>query len=221
MLRLPKTATALLAATLLLLANAPAHAVLVFQDAAGNTVSAPAVLDGANEAVYFTETAIPGGGRYTVTNNSADYGLIAFGISNSFSIAWIESFGDSFGCGSDSDSSWCYFASNLDGSNWDTESIDFDGNSGQDIFGDISNVLDPGDDVLNFYTAADGELLGGDTWDQFLFETIDLASQLFVVLSGPGGTIYGSGGTPVPEPGTALLVASCVAGLAVRRCRQR
>ncbi|NNL65359.1 MAG: PEP-CTERM sorting domain-containing protein [Myxococcales bacterium] len=214
-----KAARALVAIAAALTLSAPAHAVLIFQDAAGNTVAAPSVLDASNEAIYFTETSIPGGGQYTVTNNTTGYGLLAFGISNFDTVAWIGSFGSAFGCDSGGGTSWCYASSNLGASNWDSADIDSDGNTGFDIFGDIANVLDPGDNTLNFYQAADGELLSGNTWDEFLYSGL-LSSQLFVVLGdGSGGTIYGSGGAPVPEPGVALLLASGLAALAIRRSK--
>jgi hypothetical protein len=43
------------------------------------------------------------GGRYTVTNNTVGYGLLAFGVPNFFTIAWIESIGDTLGCDFDSE----------------------------------------------------------------------------------------------------------------------
>ncbi len=195
-------ATAFAAMASLAIAAVPAHAVLVFPG------GAPALLDPTKEAVYFTETAVPGGGYYTITNNTAaseGAGLSAVGVSNTDTIAYIESFGSTFGC----ESTWCYASLNLNEDNWDTEVI-ASGNTGFDLFGDISNVLDPGENTINFYVAVDGDLQSGESWDGFWFGDGLPASQLFVVV----GNFVGSGGTPLPEPGTALLMLTGLAGLA-------
>lgn len=208
----------LVAIAVLAIASAPAHAALVWQDDQGNTVAAPGTLDPNFEPVYFTETITLDGGYYTVTNNTAlvpSYGLLAIGISASDGDAFISSAGNTFGCGA----SWCYGSSTVFASDWATVELDFSGNTGSDLFGAFSNVLDPGDDRIHLYLADDGDLRSGDSWDEFLFGELP-SSQLFVVLDGDAGAIYGSGGQPIPEPGTALLLMSGLAGLgAVRRRR--
>jgi hypothetical protein len=197
---------------------ATANAAMVFVDAAGNGI-APGVIDASKDAIYFTESLDEfGNGQYTVTNNTTSYGLLAFGISNIDTQAGIGTSGGTFGCGSNPDtgSNWCYEASNLDTFNWNVTTIDFSGNTGFDIYGDISNVLDAGDNTLNFYMAADGDLQSGDSWDQFFFGQGILASQLFVVLESASGTVYGSGGQPVsavPVPAAAWLMLSGLVGL--------
>ena len=191
-----------------------ANAALVFVDVNGNTVAGPALLDGSMEAIYFSETIDGfGNGQYSVTNNTVDYGLISFGISNNDTFASIGSFGRTFGCFA----SWCYASSELNAFNWDTQAIDYNGTTGAGLFGAISNVLDAGDNMLNFYEAADGDLRSGDSWDQFLYGPGILASQLFVVLQGTSGPIYASGGQPVnavPLPAAVWLFGSGLLGLA-------
>ncbi len=200
------------------LASAPASATIVWQDDMGTTVSAPAALDPAFEPVYFTETVTgPFGGYYTVTNNTVaadDYGLLAIGISAADGDAFVSSQGSTFGCGG----TWCYESLTVFAEDWALISLDFSGNTGFDLFGDFSNVLDPGDDRIHLYLANDGDLRSGDSWDEFLFGELP-SSQLFVVLdSFSQGTVYGSGGQPIPEPGTALMLLTGLVGLgAVRR----
>lgn len=192
----------------LLCAATSSQAALVFE---GGT--APALIDPTKEAVYFTETMDQSGvGVYTVTNNTTDSYLTAIGISNVGALAWIGTPGQNFGCYS----TWCYSSKELDASNWATEMIDYDGNTGMDIFGDIGNVLDPGDNMINFYMAEDGELGPGDSWDGFLFTNAAVNSQMFVILSGPGGSLYASGGQPlsaVPVPAAIWLFGSGLLGL--------
>jgi len=190
-----------------------ANAALSYVDSSGNPASAPAVLDSSNEAIYFSEIINEfGEGQYTVTNNTVGYELMAFGISNADTLAWVGSIGSNFGCGFG-----CYQSDNLDEFNWGTTPIDFNGNTGMDIFGNISNVLGAGDTTLNFYMSNDGSLASGDSWDQFLFSGL-LASQLFVVLQDVGGTtVYASGGQPinaVPLPAAVWLFGSGLLGLA-------
>jgi hypothetical protein len=203
---------ACLAAATLFLTAATANATLIYVDDTGASVGAPAVGDGSQEAVWFTETAIGDDGQYDVHNNTTGYSLLAIGISNNDTSAWVGSFFDNFDC----DMGWCYESLNLDASNWAIEEIDFEGNTGFDIFGDISNVLDPGDNTINFYRANDGDIGPGESWDGFLFTAGVPSSQLFVVLSpqGMGDTVYGSGGTPVvPEPSTGLLLLGGMLGM--------
>jgi len=199
-----------------------ANAALTFIDSAGNPVSGPALIDNSKEAIYFTETTDGYNGQYTVTNNTLNYTLDAFGISNPGTTPWVGFPGSSFGCGSDVDNSWCYASSILDTSSWNTTALGFDPVTFADItgfslFGDISNVLDTGDTMINFYEAADGALGTGDTWNQFFFGPALLASQMFVVLNGTGGAVYASGGQPVnavPLPAAVWLFGSGLLGLA-------
>lgn len=130
-----------------------ANAALSYIDANGNPVAAPAVLDGSKDAIYFGEAVDEfGNGQYTVTNNTVDYGLFAFGISNVDTLAWVSSIGRTFNCGL----GWCYEAITLNAVNWNSTVIDFSGNTGMDIFGDISNVMDSGENTINFYLSNDG-----------------------------------------------------------------
>ena len=189
----------------------------IWLDDTGAPVAAPAVLNGAHEGVFFTETETGAlEGFYNVTNNTVDYRLLAFGVSNNDSIAWVESIGNTFGCFQN----WCYESGNRSAENWDVASIDFSGNTGQAIFGDINNVLDPGDNTLNFYIAGDGDLGPGDSWDGFIWSEAPLASQMFVVLEGfLGDTIYGYGIQPtaVPVPAAIWLFGAALATLRLRR----
>jgi len=194
---------------------------IVWQDAAGNPVTAPTALDPSQNPIYFTENVIPGGGYYDVTNNTASYRLFAFGISNvGGSLAWMgdgpADFGDDFDCGG---SLGCYESLNLAADNWGLVEIDFDANTGAEIFGDITNVLDAGETALNFYRAGDGDLGPGQAWDNFLWQFTPPASQMFVVLDGSDGYIYGSGILPsaIPLPAGVWLLGSGIAALMLRR----
>ena len=174
--------TAIFSAALLLGAATSAEAAFSFVDSSGNPVSGPAVIDGSMEAIYFTETMGSDGYiHYNVTNNTQDYYLTSFGVSNSDTMPWVGTAGSNFGC----ESNWCYGSSILGEFNWDSTEIDWDGNTGQQIFGEIGNVLDPGDNMLNYYMGADGELGPGDSWDGFLYGFGGPASQMFIVLNDP------------------------------------
>lgn len=194
---------------------------IVWIDSSGAPVSAPAVLNGTQEGVFFTETETgPQQGFYDVTNNTVDYRLLAFGISNIDTQAWIETLGSNFGCGPGNASSWCYGAHTVTAADWDNTVIDFDNNTGQEIFGDFTNVLDPGDNTINFYRADDGDLGPGDSWDGFLWGDALASSQMFVVLEDSSGTtIYGSGIQPsaVPLPAAIWLLGGALAALRLRR----
>lgn len=204
-----------------------ASAVLVLSD----TVT---LIDASKEAVYFTETATTGGGTYSIHNNVANSNLMAFGISNTGSTAFVDGTpGDTFGCefgASGPGSNWCYGASNLNASNWAQTSLYYDFDTGNDVtgfdaFGDFANVVDAGEDTLNFYTAVDGDILGGQSstgW--FGFSDSVPASQLMIVLGTPTGIVTGSGGTPfvaspptgpspVPLPAAAWLLMAGLAGM--------
>jgi len=212
----------IISVALLLGATTSADAALTFIDSNGNPVTEPAVFDSGMEAVYFTETMGSDGYiHYNVTNNTQDYFLTSFGVSNTDTFPWVGTASDTFGCAS----VWCYESSILDEANWGSQELDWDGTTGQDIFGDITNVLDPGDSMLNFYASADGELGPGDSWDGFLYGPGGLASQMFIVLNSQGGPLYGSGGEPlsaVPLPAAAWLMFSGLVGFAsfARRRRQ-
>ena len=153
----------------LFIASAAHAAMWLEQTAPGvfTPTDAPAAIDSNFDAVYFTENPVSAfNGFYDVHNNSQDYRLLSFGISNRDTVALIHSGGltGGFGCFS----SWCYGSSNLNEFNWGSEEIDFDGNTGMDVFGAIGDVIDVGDNVFNFYMAEDGDLGPGDSWDGFV-----------------------------------------------------
>ncbi len=197
-----------LCAGLLLSVATTADAALTYVNSDGAPVPAPAVFDASKDAIYFSESIDgAGNGQYTVTNNSVDYTLFAFGISNFNTAPWVGSVGNDFDCGGNDMNNWCYESFVVDSSNWEIMT----GSSG-----DFSDVLDPGDNMLNFYVALDGAMGPGSSWDQFLYTPGVLASQLFVVLNGPSGMIYGSGGqpiNPIPVPAAVWLMASGLIGL--------
>ena len=186
---------------------------------------APAAIDSNFEAVYFTEN--PTGvfnGFYDVYNNSQDYRLLSFGISNRDTIALIHSngFTGDFGCFS----SWCYGSSNLNEFNWGSEEIDFDGNTAMDVFGAIADVIDVGDNVFNFYMAEDGDLGPGDSWDGFVWQENTPSSSMFVVLypdAQSGNAIYGFDlqASAVPLPAGIWLLLSGFVIVAARRSAER
>ena len=169
--------------------------------------------------VSITETPAPGGGVYTVTNNTADSYLTAFGVSNSDSIAiiqggfdGIDSLFPTFGC----QSTWCYSATNIDASNWGT-TIAYGGLTFQQAFGDFADNVDPGDNTINWYTAVDGALGPGDTSSDFFgFLDAPLSSMALGILEGPGGTVttfQNQDVSAVPLPAAAWLFGGAFAGL--------
>lgn len=193
---------------------------IVWIDESGIPIAAPAVLDSAQEGVFFTETETgPQQGFYNVTNNTVNYRLLAFGVSNTDTQAWIENIGNDFGCGFATGGNWCYEAHTLTIAEWDDTTIDFNGNTGQDVFGDFSNVVDAGENVINFYRANDGDIGPGDSWDEFIWGDAPASSQMFVVLEGTTDTIYGYGIQPsaVPLPAAIWLFGGALAALRLHR----
>ncbi len=172
--------------------------------------------------VYFppitiTEAPVPGGGTYTVTNNTLDSYLVAFGVSNqnSLSMARVGDMLSTFGC----QASWCYNASNLNADNWSSAvayyELDFPVTF-QQAFGDFADNVDPGDTSINWYTSADGALGPGETSSNF-FYFIDgpLSSMAFGLLEGPSGitTFQNQSVSTVPLPAAAWLFGGAFAGL--------
>ncbi len=210
-----------------------AQATSVWVDQFGNSGSAPAAQNPMNDPIFFTETLTPDAGintgKYEVTNNTNGFDLIAFGVSNADTQAY---FSELFTIGSVCSSGLCYDAFNLNASNWASSEIDFDDNTGADIFGDFSNVIDPGDNTINFYQVNNnmpgegGALTPGSTSDLFLFGDGILSSQMFVVLQSQenGQLLFGHGIQPlnvIPLPAAAWLFISAIAGLGwMRRHRQ-
>ncbi|MFK7896345.1 MAG: PEP-CTERM sorting domain-containing protein [Myxococcota bacterium] len=208
----PFIASAFLSALLLLVAL-PAAAQLSFIDDLGNAVATPTLLDPNNEAVYFTDTAVGMDGMYEITHNADGFGLIGVGISNIGTTPYFDTIGNDFECDGSGSVFWCYESFALNATNWATREIDFFGNTGFDIWGDISNVLGAGDDTFNFYAAVDGDLREGASWDAFIYENGMPRGEMIAVIEGPAGTFYGSGGVAVPEPSLPLLLVSGIGAL--------
>lgn len=207
-----------------------AAAQLTFVDATGTAVAAPALVDPTEDAVYFEETLTAGGAIYDVTNNTPSHRLMAVGISNAGTTADFG-LGSTFTCDSAGPDFFCYEALNLDAIDWGLVAIGyifvptFQEVTGQDVFGAFSNVTDPGEDTINFYRAADGDIGPDNGWDGWGFSSstpMD-SGQMFVILSdnNTGDTIYGSGGLPVPEPGFAALIGTGALGLGLSARRRR
>ena len=163
-------------------------------------------------------------GNYAVQNNTP-YFLTGFGVSNPLSDAFVESIGDRFGCdvAPGFTNSWCYASQNLYDFNWATETAYFDDQLGplsfQDIYGDFSDNVEPGENTINWYSAQDGALGPGDFEDFFLFSAnvpTSLALGILEDFQGSDPVFFNQASlSDVPLPAAAWLFGSALLGLGV------
>ncbi len=143
-------------------------------DINNNAVAAP------SGSISIEETAGPvisddggvfGTGIYTLTNNTS-FTLQAFGVSNLGTTAFVNDFFlPSPPGGQTSNNGNAYDFDNVltltdrnASSNWrNTEVIAGTGQTFQNVFGNFSENVDPGDDTINWYASVAGGLLAGDT----------------------------------------------------------
>ncbi|MBJ2135197.1 PEP-CTERM sorting domain-containing protein [Paraglaciecola chathamensis] len=206
------------------------------------------------DAISFTESYADGLGRYTVTNELENSLLVGFGVTNIDTTAKIEtaedwgSYVESSGAGNVDDNYFYYEAYTINAENWATQVLyieesnsDNDGGgfynpaeyTAQDLYGDIDSFFTNGENTLNWYSANDGALWGGNTWDGFVFYGAQPASSLYGILTSQGQsapTVFANGITPtsvtttpdatnVPAPGALGLLALGILGVALGRRR--
>ncbi|HIP53277.1 MAG TPA: VPLPA-CTERM sorting domain-containing protein [Chromatiales bacterium] len=166
--------------------------------------------------IEITEVPTPFGGTYTVTNNTAGSYLMAFGVSNTDSTAYLSDNGalDINGC----QSGWCYDATTVTAENWDSTIAYYDGDSETlaDLFGSFYSNVEQGEDTIHWYRAVDGALGPGDTSsDFFAFGAEGLHSMALGVLSGSGDvTIFQNQQvSTVPIPAAVWLLGSALLGM--------
>ncbi|MCH9670468.1 MAG: VPLPA-CTERM sorting domain-containing protein [Gammaproteobacteria bacterium] len=198
-------------AAVLMFILVPGHAVAATWTDQAGSASGPMSLSPGLDPVYFTETSNGLSGQYTLYNNTQDHRIVGFGVSNFETVPWVGAIGSRYGCEFGGNAAWCYGSLALSAANWALEDLR-DGLSGQDIWGAFSNVVDTGDNVVNWYAADDGDLGPGDSWDGFLFSPLLLASQGTVILehANTGNLLFGSGLQPsaVPLPAAAWMLLS-------------
>ena len=173
--------------------------------------NSPFIVSGSLNVV---ETATPDGGTYTL-NNATNLKIWGFGVSNASQGTFVENNSNSICCDS---------AAILDAFNWASYVIDaFNDLTGQDIFGDISNVLGDGDTHFHWYDNFEIGY-GNGSFSGFDFFNGQLASSVIVV--GQNG-IYGRSSqtsTPptsaIPLPAGGVLLLAGLGGLALVRRRK-
>ncbi|MDO6840510.1 PEP-CTERM sorting domain-containing protein [Paraglaciecola chathamensis] len=208
------------------------------------------------DAISFTESFADGLGRYTVTNELENSYLAGFGVTNIDTTAAIHTqlpdnnyYDFEGGSGVVGENHFYYDAYTINAENWDTQvlymersSSENDGGgfsqltvyTAQELYGDIESFFTNDENTLNWYSANDGALWGGNTWDGFVFYGAQPASSLYGILSSQGQsapTVFANGITPtsvtttpdatnVPAPGALALLAIGILGAVLRRRKQ-
>jgi len=181
--------------------------------------STGAVVIGPEADIIITENFddSTGLGSYNVENNTADYWLTGFGVSNPLSNASVGSYSETFSC--TGPPLICYRAISLNESNWGFE-IAFEGQTFAEIFGDFYLNVEPGEFSINWYGAVDGELAPPPSADPFPFQAISPASLALGILNSESDTVFFQHMpvAQVPLPAAAWLFGSALLGLgAVKR----
>ncbi len=177
------------------LAGAFAFVLQLYSFGPASAVPVSPVVDASanNVGIVITETAIPGGGSYTVTNNSVG-GLTAFGVSNPQSQAFIEFFGNTLGGVFGDGFSYFYESRTLNAANWLTDSPflgSFGGLTFQETFGDFTSNVEPGENTINWYEEVDGSLQPGQTSsDFFIFGDNAILASIGLGIIGNGLIVF-------------------------------
>ena len=189
--------------------------------------SAPtSLVDSTKAAFYVEETATADGGTYKIFNNTTNYDLIGFGVTNPNTNAYAvigsgySQTGIVFYSYPDVTNYWQ--ALNLYSGNWNSQQLR-GGSTAATLFGTIGSVLGS-EGYANYYETLDanplrGTQYGSSAWG-FGFKNAPTASQAFGVAYGPDGlmTFYSAPVVaPVPLPAAFWLLGSGLAAIGILR----